>query len=105
MFQAVYVNNRILTKRSHPSLRNTTLYETISGEKPDLYHSHIFGSLVKVAIPSILKGYKFHKKIWDGILIAYGERGAFRILVFDQKAYLSAGTLYSLKIYTENLHR
>ena len=75
---AVYINNRVLTKRTHESLRRKTPFEIVHGTKPDVGNNRIFGTSVKFLIPRLSKGKKFHRKTWDVIHVGYADGNSYR---------------------------
>ena len=81
MYKRQYLNNRLLTKRTHKSLQGKTPYEIITGSKSDLSHIRIFGTKVKVAKTENYKRTKFDSKTWNGFHVGYAEAEAYRIFV------------------------
>ena len=59
---AVYINIRIVTKRTHEKFVNKTPYEVIMGQKPNLPKLKIFRCPVKVLMPKNIKTGKLSSK-------------------------------------------
>ena len=78
---AVYVHNIIF----HFSLRNKTLEEMFSGEKPEVSHLKIFGCHVYIHIPKE-KRTKLDSSGKKGLFVGYSEQSkAYRIYILGYR--------------------
>ena len=81
---AVFIQNRILTARTHSKFKNKTPFEVLTDKKPEISYLKIYGSKAKVNKPNSYYSGKFSAKIWDGFLVGYGPTGYYRIYLPDR---------------------
>ena len=97
---AVYINNRIVTKRTHKKYANKTPYGVIMGQEPNLSNLKIFGCPVKVLKPKNIKTGKMSSKCWDGYHVGYAASGYYRIYLPREQQVLESNNVQ----FFENLY-
>ena len=99
---AVYINNRILTKRTHSSFGEKTPYEITHGRKPDISNLKIFGVPVKVLRNKNDRRSKMEPKCWNGFHVGYGADGYYRIYNPDTNRVIETNNVTFLEHEIEN---
>lgn len=96
----VYVHNRTLTRSSHPSVRDKTPFEILTGRKPDLSNLRVFGSKVKVLRPKPYRGSKFDPKTWNGVHVGYDAGNSYRVFIPEiRRVFVSKDVTFLEKLY------